>query len=117
MGNTVHVTHAYECKTLRNTMNMYRPKSNKGRKPVSPKNVTVSKKAAAVTWQESYWDTIGALLAYGGGLFMFGLIFAIVVAGVGFIIAALLCWSIAILMVVTYPIWLFIDWVYDLFHR
>jgi ABC-type transport system involved in cytochrome bd biosynthesis fused ATPase/permease subunit len=86
---------------LRTQLDLHIPKSNKAR----TSNVTDN-----YTWHNSYWDAIGSLIAYGGGLFVTGIALAIIIAGVGLIIAALLCWAIAILMVITYPIWLIFDW-------
>lgn len=71
----------------------------------------------ASDWHEEYWNSVGALLGLGGYMFIWGLVFAIVVAGAGLIIGAVLLWACAFLMAVTYPIWVAFGWIGSLFKR
>jgi hypothetical protein len=46
-------------------------------------------------------------------MFGLGLILAIVIAGIGLIVLALLMWIFATLMVITYPLWAAIHYTFD----
>jgi hypothetical protein len=70
-----------------------------------------------VDWHTEYWNNIGALLNIGAYMFVWGLVFAIVIAGGFLIVGAILMWLAAFLMAVTYPIWVFFGWVRSLFRR
>jgi hypothetical protein len=86
-----------------------------------PVKVELNKKANSPTeagdWQTEYWNSIMGLLYMGGYLFVWGLVFAIVLAGGFMIVGAVLMWAAAFLMMVTYPIWVFFSWMGSLFSR
>lgn len=93
---------------VRNNMNMNSPIEEKVYSPSAP---------VEEDWQKEYWNSIGALLSLGAYMFIWGLVFAIVVAGVGLIVGAVLLWACAFLMAVTYPIWVAFAWAISLFSR
>lgn len=68
-------------------------------------------------WQAEYWNNIGALLGLGAYMFIWGLIFAILVAGAFLILGAILLWSVALLMAIMYPILVGFSWFFSLFRR
>jgi len=86
-----------------------------------PAKVELEKKANSPTededWHSEYWNSIMGLLYMGGYLFVWGLVFAIVLAGGFMIVGAILMWAVAFLMMVTYPIWVFFAWLGSLFSR
>lgn len=53
----------------------------------------------------------------GAYMFVWGLIFAIVVAGVFMLMGALLMWALALLMMILYPVLCLGEWVINLFRR
>ena len=57
------------------------------------------------------------LLMMGGYMFAWGLIFAIVVAGVFMLVGALLMWALALLMMIFYPVLCLGEWIINLFRR
>ena len=56
-------------------------------------------------------------LMMGAYMFVWGLIFAIVVAGVFMLMGALLMWALALLMMILYPVLCLGEWVINLFRR
>ena len=56
------------------------------------------------------------LLMMGAYMFVWGLIFAIVVAGVFMLMGALLMWALALLMMILYPVLCLGEWVINLFR-
>ena len=90
-----------ELKVIRSLFGMKRP---------------VSKKATSssdIPWDYDYWETVKTLYGAGAGMFGLGLILAIVIAGIGLIVLALLMWIFATLMVITYPLWAAIHYTFD----
>ena len=69
------------------------------------------------TWHDEWWGRITGLLMMGGYMFVWGLIFAIVVAGVFMLMGALLMWALALLMMIDYPILCLGEWIINLFRR
>ena len=57
------------------------------------------------------------LLMMGGYMFVWGLIFAIVVAGVFMLVGALLMWALALLMMIFYPVLCLGEMIKNLFRR
>lgn len=53
----------------------------------------------------------------GAYMCMWGLIFAIVVAGVFVLVGGLLIWAVALLMMILYPVLCLGEWVINLFRR
>ena len=57
------------------------------------------------------------LLIMGGYMFVWGIIFAIVVAGAFMLMGALLMWALALLMMIFYPVLCLGEWILKLFRR
>ena len=93
---------------IRDTMNMNSPIEEKVYSQSAP---------VEEDWQTEYWNSIGALFGLGAYMFIWGLVFAIVVAGAGLIIGAVLLWSLAILMAIVYPVLVGFSWFFSLFRR
>jgi hypothetical protein len=90
-----------ELKVIRNLFGMKRP---------------ISKKVASssdIPWDYDYWETVKGLYATGAGMFLLGLLLAILVAGIGLIVLAALMWVFATLMVITYPLWAMMHYIFD----
>lgn len=91
-----------EVQLLRAKMEIKNPKIEQIRNPIS--------------WHENYWANIMGLLTMGAYLFVWGIVFAIVIAGGFMIVGAVLFWALALLMMIFYPFFLFCEWVGNLFR-
>lgn len=92
-----------ELQLLRAKMEIKNPKIEQIRNPIS--------------WHENYWANVMSLLTMGAYLFVWGIVFAVVIAGGLMIVGAVLFWALAIIMVIFYPVFLFFEWVGSLFKN
>ena len=69
------------------------------------------------TWHDEWWARITGLLSMGAYMFVWGLIFAIVVAGAFMLVGALLMWALPLLLMILYPILCLGEWIINLFRR
>ncbi len=78
-----------------------------------PLEVKTFKTFKTLTWQKKYWDRISDFYFHGISYLGLGFLVLIIVLGVVFIIQGLLFLILATLMVISYPLWDGIDYVYS----